>query len=212
MPTLLTLVQLRETVQACIEDVAAWCTGKPRLFDMPRPEQQIQFELACRLREALRLRTQNAGWDRLSYDASQPGPGAVAATKMRPPIHVDARQLFGVVGTAARTAGEPDLALAVHVLRSAPATLELDEDGAPAKQRWLPASLLAEGALLEERVAQLDRLSRASCDGTLFVVYSNEARRRTAVDSREIASWASWQTPLDTLWWTARHFRAKARV
>jgi hypothetical protein len=68
-----------------------------------------------------------------------------------------------------------------------------------------------DGALLEERVAQFDRFSRANYDATLFVVYSNEARRRTAVDSRDVASWASWQTPLDTLWWTARHFRAKAR-
>jgi hypothetical protein len=178
---------------------------------MPRPDQQIQFELACRLREALRQRTQNPAWDRLSYDAAQAPPGAIA-TKTRPPIYVDSRQLFGVTGTAGRTAAEPDLGLAVHVLRTAPASLELDDNGEPLKQRFLPSNLLVEGALLEERVAQLDRFSRASSDGALFVVYSNEARRRTAVDSREIASWASWQTPIDTLWWTARHFRAKARV
>ncbi|HEX4335850.1 MAG TPA: hypothetical protein VH062_08055 [Polyangiaceae bacterium] len=210
MPTLLTLIQLREMVQACLEDVAAWCTGKPRLFDMVKPEQQIQFELACRLRDAIRQRTQNTSWDRLSYDASVAAPGAVA-TKTRPPVHVDTRQLFGVTGTAPRAPTEPDLGLAVHVLRSAPASVELDDNGEPTRQRWLPSSLLADGALLEERVAQLDRFSHASCDGTLFVVYSNESRRRTAVDSRDIASWASWQTPLDTLWWTARHFRAKAR-
>lgn len=211
MPTLLTLLALRDAVQACIEDLAAFCVAKPRLFDMPRPEQQIQFELACRLREAFRERTQNPTWDRLWFDGSQPAPGALAAPNERAPIHVDTRQLFGVLGTTPRTANEPDLCFAVHVLRSPPAALTLDEIGVPSKQRWIPSNLLMEGALLEERVAQFDRLSRANCDATLFVVYSNEARRRTPVDSREVASWASWQTPLDTLWWTARHFRAKAR-
>jgi hypothetical protein len=211
MPTLLTLMQLRETVQACIEDIAAFCVGKPRLFDVPHPEQQIQFELACRLRESLRERTQNPTWDRLWFDASLPAPGALSMTSTRPPIYVDTRQLFGVLGATPRTPNEPDLGVAVHVLRSAPASLSLDENGAPSNQRWLPSDLLMEGALLEERVAQFDRLSRANCDATLFVVYSNDARRRTPVGSRDVASWASWQTPLDTLWWTARHFRAKAR-
>jgi hypothetical protein len=211
MPTLLTLMQLRDTVQACIEDIAAFCVGKPRLFDLPRPEQQIQFELACRLREALRERTQNPAWDRLWFDASQHAPGTLTGTSVKPPIHADTRQLFGVLGTTPRSPNEPDLGIAVHVLRSSPASLPFDENGAPSKQRWLPSNLVVEGALLEERVAQFDRLSRANCDATLFVVYSNEARRRTPVDSRDVASWASWQTPLDTLWWTARHFRAKAR-
>ena len=211
MPTLLTLLELRETVQACIDDIAAWCVGKPRLFDMPHPEQQIQFELACRLRDALRERTSNPTWDRLWFDASEPAPGALAATSVRPPVYVDTRQLFGVLGAAPRTANEPDLGVAVHVLRSSPPTVAFDDNGVPSKQRWLPSNLLMEGALLEERVAQFDRLSRANCDATLFVVYSNEARRRTPVDSRDVASWASWQTPIDTLWWTARHFRAKAR-
>jgi hypothetical protein len=211
MPTLLTLTQIRETVQACIEDIAAFCVAKPRLFELPHPEQQIQFELACRLRDALRERTQNPAWDRLWFDASAPAPGALATTNVKPPIYVDTRQLFGILGTTPRMPNEPDLGVAVHVLRSSPASLSLDENGAPSKQRWLPPNLVMEGALLEERVAQFDRLARASCDATLFVVYSNEARRRTLVDSRDVASWASWQTPLDTLWWTARHFRAKAR-
>jgi hypothetical protein len=212
MPALLSLLQFREIVQVCVEDVAAWCAGKPRLFDMPKPEQQIQFELACRLREALRASAHNPSWDRLSFDASEPAPAAIAGTKSRPPVFIDTRQLFGISGTSARNPGEPDLALAVHVLRSSPASVEFDENGDPSRQKWAPRSLLVEGALLEERVVQLDRLSRASCDGVLFVVYSNEARRFTSVDAREIASWASWQTPLDTLWWTVRHFRAKART
>ena len=211
MPTLLTLTQLRETVQGCIDDIAAFCVAKPRLFELPRPEQQIQFELACRLRDALRERTENPAWDRLWFDASPPASGALATPNVKPPIYVDTRQLFGILGTTPRTPNEPDLGVAVHVLRSSPSTLPFDENGAPSKQRWLPTNLIMEGALLEERVLQFDRLSRANCDATLFVVYSNEARRRTSVDSRDVASWASWQTPLDTLWWTARHFRAKAR-
>lgn len=178
---------------------------------MPRPEQQIQFELAHRLREALRERTENPTRDRLWSDASEPAPGALAATSTRPPIYADTRQLFGVLGAAPRTANEPDLGVAVHVLRSSPPTVGFDESGVPSGQRWIPSNLSMAGALLEERVAQFDRLSRANCDATSFVVYSNEARRRTPVDSRDVASWASWQTPLDALWWTARHFRAKAR-
>jgi ATP-dependent Lhr-like helicase len=64
-----------------------------------------------------------------------------------------------------------------------------------------------------EIVSQLQgvELPARAWENGVFVVYSNEARRRTALDTRDIASWASWQTPLDTLWWTIRHFRAKAR-
>ena len=89
--------------------------------------------------------------------------------------------------------------------------LELDDSGVPTGQQWLPRSLLESGALLEERVQQMEHLSHAACDGALLVIYSNEAKRRTPVDTREVASWASWQTPIDTLRWTVRHFRAKAR-
>jgi hypothetical protein len=211
VPNLITLQQLRDIVQSCIEDLAAWCVAKPRIFELQRPEQQVQFELAWRLREALRARAGNATWDRLYFDASDPLQSATFGTPSRPPIFVDTRQLFGVVGAGTRNAAEPDLALAVHVLRSSRQTLELDENGVPTEQAFLPRSLLAEGALLEERVAQFERLAHALCEGALIVVYSNDARRRTAVDTRDIASWASWQAPLDTLWWTVRHFRAKAR-
>jgi hypothetical protein len=211
MPNLLTLTQLRDLVQTTIEELAAWCVTKPRLFDLPRPEQQIQFELGARLRETLRERLGNEAWDRLFFDASDPSPAAIASVVSRPPIFIDTRQLFGTVGAATRNAGEPDLALAVHVLRTNRERLELDENGVPTQQAFLPRSLLVESALLEERVMQLERLARVQADGVLFVIYSNEARRRTGVDTRDIASWASWQTPLDTLWWTVRHFRAKAR-
>ena len=211
MPNLLTLSQLRDLVQECIEDVTAWCVAKPRLFELPRPEQQIQFELAYRLREAVRKRSANGSWDRLYFDAADPSAMPVGSSAARPPIFIDTRQLFGAVGSGSRSPTEPDVALAVHVLRSAKQSLELDENGAPTHQAWLPRSLLADGVELDERVAQFERLSRSCCDGALVVIYSNEARRRTAVDTREIASWASWQTPLDTLWWTVRHFRARAR-
>jgi hypothetical protein len=210
MPNLLTLQQLRDVVQASVEELAAWCVAKPRLFELPRPEQQIQFELGARLRETLRARVGNPAWDRLYFDAGDPFPNVPGALA-RPPIFVDTRQLFGIVGTDTRTATGPDLAIAVHVLRSNRQVLELDENGIPTQQAYLPRSLLAEGGVLEERVAQFERLSRALTDGVLLVIYSNEARRRTAVDTRDIASWASWQTPLDTLFWTVRHFRAKAR-
>jgi hypothetical protein len=210
MPNILTLAQMRDTVQACVEEVATWCVSKPRLFELPRPEQQIQFELAARIRETFRGRTGNPAWDRLFYDASDPVTSR-ASGAARPPIYIDTRQLLGTVASGTRTALEPDVALAVHVLRSSRQNLEIDENGLPAQQAWLPVSLLAEGALLEERVLQLERLSHASCDGSLMVIYSNDARRKTAVDTREVASWASWQTPLDTVWWTVRHFRAKVR-
>ncbi|HVU00266.1 MAG TPA: hypothetical protein VHE30_00890 [Polyangiaceae bacterium] len=211
MPNLLTLTQLRDLVQATIEDVAASTVAKPRLFELPRPDQQIQFELAARLRDGIRERLGNPSWDRLFFDASDPAPGSPMTMMNRPPIYVDTRQLFGAVASGTRSATEPDLAIAVHVLRSSRDRLDVDENGAPTQQAWLPRNLLVEGAILEERVAQLERLSRTLCDGALFVLYSNEARRRTAVDTRDVASWASWQTPLDTLWWTVRHFRAKAR-
>jgi hypothetical protein len=211
MPNLLTLPQLRDLVQAAVEDLAAWCVAKPRLFDLPRPEQQIQFELACRLRDSLRTRAANPSWDRLYFDASEPAPHTSGLAASRPPIFVDTRQLFGTVSTGVRSATEPDIGLAVHVLRSSKSSLDLDENGVPLQQAWLPRSLLVEGAALEERVAQFERLSHSACDGVLVVIYANDARRRTAVDARVVASWASWQTPLDTLWWTMRHFRAKAR-
>jgi hypothetical protein len=210
MPQLLTLAQVRSLVQSTLEEVASWCVAKPRLFDLPRPEQQIQFEVASRLREGLRSRLGHPTWDRLHYDAAMPRIDP-DGTHARPPIFVDTRQVYGSVAAPTRSAAEPDLAIAVHVLRTSRTTLELDENGAPSTQAFLPANLLAEGAALEARVEQLERLSHSPCDSSLFVVYSNDARRKTAVDRREIASWASWHTPLDTLWWTVRHFRAKAR-
>lgn len=209
MPNVITLPGLREIVDSCIEDLASWFVAKPRLFDLPRPEQQIQFELASRLRERLRERTSNPTWDRLHYDAADTGALHAASVTQRPPIYVDARQLYGSVSSP-RNPSEPDLALAVHVLRTVRKELEFDDEGNPGGQTSIPLPIAVAGALLEQRVAEFDRLSREICDCALLVIYWNDARRRTAIDKREVASWASWQTPLDTLWWTVRHFRAKA--
>src|SRR5439155_19460704 len=59
VPNVLTLPALREVVDSAISELASWFVAKPRIFDMARPEQQIQFELASRLRERLRERTAN---------------------------------------------------------------------------------------------------------------------------------------------------------
>jgi hypothetical protein len=210
MPNVLTLPGLREVVDSCIAELATWFVAKPRLFDLPRPEQQIQFELAYRLRERLRERTSNPSWDRLHYDAADTGAALAATVVQRPPIYIDARQLYGSVSSP-RSPLEPDLALAVHVLRTVRAEVEFDENGNPASQPSLPLPISVTGALVEQRVLEFDRLSHNACDCALLVIYANDARRRTAIEKREVASWASWQTPLDTLWWTVRHFRAKAR-
>jgi hypothetical protein len=210
VPNVLTLPGLREVVDSCIADLASWFVAKPRLFDLPRPEQQIQFELASRLRERLRERTANPTWDRLHYDAADTGAAHAATVAQRPPIYVDARQLYGSVSSP-RSPAEPDLALAVHVVRSIRSEVEFDENGNPAGQTSLPLPISVAGSLVEQRVIEFDRLSHQACDCALLVIYSNDARRRTAIDKREVASWASWQAPLDTLWWTVRHFRAKAR-
>lgn len=209
MPKVLTLPALRELVDSAVNELASWFVAKPRLFGLPRPEQQIQFELASRLREHLRECTANPSWDRLYYDAADTGAAHAATVAQRPPIYVDARQLYGSVSSP-RSPAEPDLALAVHVLRSIRSEVEFDENGNPAGQTSLPLPISVAGSLLEQRVVEFDRLSHQACDCALLVIYSNDARRRTAIDKREVASWASWQTPLDTLWWTVRHFRAKA--
>lgn len=209
MTKVLTLPTLREIVDSCVEDLASWFVAKPRLFDLPRPEQQIQFELAARLRDRLREGTANPAWDRLHYDAADTGAAHAATVAQRPPIYVDARQLYGSL-TSPRSAAEPDLALAVHVLRSIRKEVEFDENGNPTGHSSLPLPISVAGSLVEQRVIEFDRLSHQSCDCALLVIYSNDARRRTAIDKREVASWASWQTPLDTLWWTVRHFRARA--
>jgi hypothetical protein len=207
----LALTELRGLIQQSWEQTLAWLAAKPRVLELPRPDQQLTFELACRLRQALRAGTENPAWDRLLFDTSACvlGPAAVASTVgRRPPIYVDARQLFASGGRS-RSALEPDAALAVGVLRSCSEIVDFDDDGVPRHQAYLPVTLQEQGWLIEEHVRQLERQAKDACDGYLFVVYSNPAGRRTAVDLREVASWASWQKVHDSLWWASRHFRAK---
>ena len=211
-PTTLNLPQLRRVVDNTWEEVTSWLLSKPRILALPHPEQQILFELGCRLRDTLRSLTSNGAWDRLYFDGSSSTLGAHAiadAVGRHPPIYIDTRQLFQIQSSRQRRVDEPDVAVAVHVLRSCNEILDLDDDGRPRHQSWLPTNLRAQGWILEEHVRQLTDLAAESCDGFLFVVYSNEARRRTSVDLREVASWASWHQPTETLWWASRHFRAK---
>ena len=209
----ITLQSLRRVVESTWEDVAQWFGAKPRIFSLPHPEQQVLFEYADRLRASIRSLCGNHGWDRLYFDSSSATLGGYPLAHMvtrRPPIYVDTRQLFGLT-SGVRDANTPDIAVAVQVLRSSSELIDMDEDGRPRHQSWMPTSVRAQGKLLEEHVEQLEELTLGACDCFLFVVYSNEARRRTAVDLREVASWASWHQPNDTLWWTSRHFRAQRK-
>lgn len=210
----ITLPSLRRVVEATWDDVTRWFIAKPRIFALPHPEQQILFEYADRLRASIRSLCGNHSWDRLYFDSSSATLGGYPLAHLvtrRPPIYVDTRQLFGLT-SGTRDASAPDIAIAVQVLRSSSELIDMDDDGRPRHQAFLPTSVRAQGKLLEEHVAQLEELSQGACDGFVFVVYSNEARRRTAVDLREVASWASWQQPTDTLWWTSRHFRASRKT
>ncbi len=206
--------QLRNLIEGTWEEVARWFIAKPRVFTLPHPEQQILFEYASRLRSAIRAACSQASWDRLYFDASSSslGTGSVVhVVPRRPPLYIDTRKLYGLDDHGPRQVATPDAAVAVQVLRSAPELLDLDEDGRPRTQRWMPTSMRLQGWLLDEHVAQLEELSGAPCDGFLFVVYSNDARRVTTVDARDVASWASWHQPTTTLWWASRHFRARTR-
>ncbi len=212
--TQLSLTQLRHIVESTWDEVARWFSAKPGIFTLPHPEQQVLFEYADRVRRAFRHVVGNHNWDRLYFDAStitleaSPVPFAVGR---RPPIYIDTRQLLGVPSGAPRDPSLPDLAVSVQVLRTAPAMFELDDDSRPRRQNWTPTSVRVQGWFLDEHVRQLEELSGSACEGFLFIVYSNEAMRKSAVDLREVASWASWHQPSDTLWWASRHFRAKPR-
>ena len=215
MPHFLTIGQLRRVVQNTWDELEPWLLERSGLFDVPNPSQQILFEYSSRLRDALRSITANADWDGLHFDASLATAATLSladAVVRRPPVYVDTRELFGLSGRhSSRRAEAPDVACAVHVLRSAEEILDLDEDGRPRHQSWLPVSLRAQGRLIEEQVRQFEELARNLCDGYLFVVYSNAAGRATSVDARDVASWASWHQPSGSLWWASRHFRAKQR-
>ncbi|MBK7585677.1 MAG: hypothetical protein IPI67_36510 [Myxococcales bacterium] len=212
-PPLLSLAQLRSLAEATWEELTRWFSAKPGIFSLPHPEQQLLFEYGDRLRGHIRGQAQSQTWDRLYFDATTATQdrAPVPLDDSRAPIHIDTRQLFGIPNPAPRDETAPDLAVAIQVLRAPPVSVELDDDGRPRRQTFMPTSVRLQGWLLEEHVRNLEQASQNACEGYLFVVYSNEARRRSAVDLREVASWASWHRPTETLWWATRHFRARAR-
>lgn len=130
--SVLTLAELRQAVSDTWSELVVWFSAKPRLFRLPRPEQQLNFELACRLRERIRRDSGQSRWDRLYLDGAAchlseftqletAGQGA--------PVYPDTHQLYGLGSRDRRDSQMPDLAIAVHVLRSAHEILDLDEDG-----------------------------------------------------------------------------------
>lgn len=208
------LVTLRTLVEGSWQEVVHWLAAKPGVFTLPRPEQQIAFELADRVRRGIRQLVGNASWDRLYFDPTtitlERAPASFES--QRAPIYIDTRQLFGIPAQAPRDPSAPDLAISVQVLRAGPALLELDDDGRPKRAGWVPTSLRMQGSLLEQHVALLEGATTMPAEGFLFVIYSNEARRRSSVDLREVASWASWNQRSETFWWATRHFRARMRA
>ncbi|MCC6663662.1 MAG: hypothetical protein IT375_07960 [Polyangiaceae bacterium] len=208
---LMSLTQVRNLAEGTWEEVTRWFSAKPGIFTLPHPEQQLLFEYADRLRRAIRHVVGDHSWDRMYFDATtvtfERAP--LPLDERRAPIYVDTRKLFGIPNPAPRDAAAPDVAVVIQVLRTAPAALELDDDARPLRPGQPPTAVQLQGWLLEQHVQHLEQLSHAACDGFLFVVYSNEARRRSAVDLREVASWASWHQPSETLWWATRHFRAR---
>ncbi len=210
----MTVTQVRNLVEGTWDEVTRWFSAKPGIFTLPHPEQQLLFEYADRLRRAVRHVVGDHAWDRMYFDATTVTHerALVPLDERRAPIFIDTRKIFGIPSPAPRDDTAPDLAIAIQVLRTAPAQLDLDDDARLRRPGFTPTALHLQGWLLEQHVLHLERLSQSACDGFLFVVYSNDARRRSAVDLREVASWASWQRPSETLWWATRHFRARSRV
>ncbi len=212
MPTL-SLQDLQRIVAQSWDEVLDWLVQKPRICRLARPEQQIVFELAQRLRASIRRDFAEPRWDRLFFDTSSyvvSESTLVDSAGRRPPILIDAHQLYGLGPTPRREPLAPDIAVAVHVLRAEHELLDIDEDGRPRHQAWSPRSMRVQGILLEERVREFEQLSELACaEGYLFVVYSNEARRKTAVDNRDVASWAAWKEASPTLWTASRRFRPR---
>jgi hypothetical protein len=210
--SVLSFSDLRQTVTDTWDELVPWFKGKPRLFRLPRPEQQLSFEFACRLRELIRKRSDLARWDRLFFDGACCDPSEMSQLSgvgYGLPIYVDAHQLYGVSQRDRRDHSQPDIAIAVHVLRAAHELLDLDEDGCPRHQDYLPRSMHIQGCQLEEQVRALEHKSGQDVAGYIFVVYSNQAQRKTAVERRDVASWAAWTEEDPTLWWTSRFFRQR---
>lgn len=207
----LTPADLRRLVAACWESVFEHVARKPRYLAVPRPEQQLQFELAHRLRAEIRQHCQAPTWDRMSYDPLAEGGAPWGDLEVaRAPVALDVRQLLGSQPLNTRSPRWESAVVAVHVLRSAPELIDFDSEGLPRHQRWLPTGLREQGRALERRVSDFESLSEATTEAFLFVVYANFGKRTTAVERREVASWASWQKPSESLWWASRYFRARS--
>jgi len=210
--TVLSVTDLRQIVMDGWSEAVSWFTSKPRLFRLPRPEQQLNFELGCRIRERIRHDSGKRAWDRLYFDGAACQLSEVThieAVGHGVPIYIDAHQLYGLGSRDRRDAHTPDIAIAVHVLRAPGELLDIDEDGRPRHQNFLPQSLRVQGWKLEEQVHAFERMSEEEVASFLFVVYSNQARRQTVVEKREVASWAAWTEVDETLWWTSRYFRQR---
>jgi hypothetical protein len=211
MPAL-TLTEIRQSVTEIWSDLVVWFSAKPRLFRLPHPEQQLSFEFATRLRERARRDSGQPRWDRLFFDGSACFLSEYThldAVGHGVPIYLDAHQLYGLSPRDRRDHTMPDLAIAVHVLRSAHELLDLDEDGHPRHQNFFPQSMKVQGWKLEEQVHAFEQLADQDVASFLFVVYSNQARRTTAVEKRDVASWAAWTEVDPTLWWASRFFRQR---
>ena len=210
--SVLTFADLRQAVADTWSEAVEWFAAKPRVFRLPRPEQQINFELACRLRERLRRDSGQSSWDRLYFDGATCALSEsthLEAVGHGVPIYVDAQRMYGLGSRDRRDTHMPDLALAVHVLRSAHELLDMDEDGRPRHQNFIPQSMRVQGWKLEEQVRTFEQMAEQEVASFLFVVYSNQAQRQTVVEKREVASWAAWTEVDSTLWWASRFFRQR---
>lgn len=201
----LTLADLRHAVDATWQETLGWCVRKERIFDLPRPEQQVLFELGTRLRDTLRRRAGLGSWDRLFFNAAAASAGAEDQLESAP-IYIDPRQLCA--GQEAASACI-DIVVSVEVLRGCDPVVEFDPNGQPRHQRWVPRSLLSQGRVVDSRARAFEHLSEARCEGFLFVLYSNRSGRQTSVDTRQVVSWATWRQAGPTLFWASRHFRAR---
>jgi hypothetical protein len=208
--TVLSVAELRQIVTDCWSEVVVWFTTKPRVFRLPRPEQQLNFELATRIRERIRRDAGKPQWDRLYFDGvacTLSESTHIEAVGHSVPIYIDAHQLYGLGSRDRRDPLMPDLAISVNVLRSAHELLDLDEDGRPRHQNYLPQSMRVQGWKLEQQVQAFEQMAEQEVASFLFVVYTNQVQRQTVVEKREVASWAVWTEVDSTLWWASRFFR-----
>lgn len=201
--------QLRRIVENTWVELMTWLGGRGKLLDLPHPEQQILFELGFRLRENLRSMAQDPTWDRLFFDASSLSTSFLPLSELsgrRPHLRVETRKLLGVRRASLE---HPDLAIELCMLRAADEIIDFDEDGHPRHHTWLPTPMDVQGRLIDESVNLLNTMSRRAAEGFLFVVYANQAQRETGVDTRSVASWASWNRVNESMSWASRHFKAR---